>query len=184
MTHEPPPQSRTVGMVVAKAKPKTMSAGFVLFRRLPAVSDGEGCPPVEVLIGHLGGPFWAKKDEGAWSFPKGLLEVDEEPFDGALREFREEVGFAVPGPPTRDDAIDLGVVIGSAKSVHLFATSADVDLSAFRPGMFEMEWPPRSGRTASFPELDRITWSSLDAAEARLSAGQRPFVARLRTHLL
>ncbi len=160
-----------------------MSAGLVLHRRIPTASDGAGRPSVEVLIGHLGGPFWAKKDEGAWSFPKGLLEVDEEPFDGALREFREEVGFAVPGPPSLDDVIDIGVVVGSAKSVHLFAVSGDVDLSAFRPGMFDMEWPPRSGRSASFPEIDRIAWTSLEVAEARLSAGQRPFVARLRSRL-
>ncbi len=160
-----------------------MSAGLVLYRRLPAASDGADLRSIEVLIGHLGGPYWAKKDEGAWSFPKGLLEADEEPFGGALREFREEVGFAVPGSPSLDDVIDLGVVVGSAKSVHLFATSADVDLSAFRPGSFEMEWPPRSGRSASFPEIDRIAWSSLDAAEVRLSAGQRPFIARLRSRL-
>jgi predicted NUDIX family NTP pyrophosphohydrolase len=181
VAREAPPPSRTVGIVVAKAKP--LSVGFVLYRLLP-VADGAGRPPVEVLIGHLGGPFWATKDEGAWSFPKGLLEADEEPFDGALREFREEVGFGVPGPPSLDEVFDLGVVVGSAKSVHLFATSADVDLSGFSPGMFEMEWPPRSGRTALFPEIDRIAWSSLDAAEARLSAGQRPFIARLRSCLV
>ena len=173
--------SRTVGIVATKTK--SMSAGLVLYRRILAPSDGTGRPSVEVLIGHLGGPFWAKKDEGAWSFPKGLVEVGEEPFDGALREFREEVGFGVPGTPSRDDVIDLGVVVGSAKSVHLFAVEADVELSAFRPGMFDMEWPPRSGRSASFPEIDRIEWTSLDAAAARLSAGQRPFVEKLRSHL-
>ena len=162
---------------------KPISAGIVVYRRLITVSDGMGRPPSEVLLGHLGGPFWAKKDEGAWSFPKGLLEVGEEPFDGALREFHEEVGFAVPGPPSLADVMDLGVIVGSAKSVHLFAIESDVGLSAFRPGHFEMEWPPRSGRSASFPEIDRVAWTSLDDAEVRLSAGQRPFVERLRSRL-
>ncbi len=136
-----------------------------------------------MLLGHLGGPFWAKKDEGAWSFPKGVLDPAEEPFDGAVREFREELGFGVPGTPSLAAAIDLGVVAGSAKVIHLFAIESDVDPSAFEPGLFEMEWPPRSGRSASFPEIDRIAWTSLDVAEPKLSAAQRPFVGRLRSQL-
>lgn len=160
-----------------------MSAGIALYRQPLASCDPMGRPSVEVLIGHLGGPFWAKKDDGAWSFPKGLLDVGEQPFDAAIREFREEVGFDVPGTPSHGDVIDLGVVVGSAKSVHLFAIEADVDLSAFSPGVFEMEWPPRSGRSVPFPEIDRIAWTSLGDAEVRLSAGQRPFVERLRARL-
>ena len=161
-----------------------MSAGMALYRRPLASSDAIGGPSIEVLIGHLGGPFWAKKDEAAWSFPKGLLEAGEEPFDGAIREFREELGFDVPGTPSPGDVLDLGVVVGSAKSVHLFAMETDVDLSAFCPGLFEMEWPPRSGRASSFPEIDRVAWTSLHDAEVRLSAGQRPFIDRLRILLL
>lgn len=165
------------------AKGRPTSAGIVLYRSLSAASGGKGRPSVEVLIGHLGGPFWAKKDDGAWSFPKGLLEAGEEPFDGALREFREELGFDVPGTPSVGDVIDLGVAVGSGKSVHLFAIAGDVELSDFRPGQFDMEWPPHSGRSASFPEIDRVAWTSLDAAEVRLSAGQRPFLERLRSRL-
>jgi predicted NUDIX family NTP pyrophosphohydrolase len=151
----------------------------VAYRTIPS-SDGEA---TEVLLGHLGGPFWAKRHEGAWSFPKGLLEDDEDPFAGALREFCEELGFAVPGAPSRSDALDLGVVRSSSKEIQLFAVSAEPNLSAFLPGTFEMEWPPKSGLIVAFPEIDRIAWADLAEASEMLSAGQRPFVERLRSAL-
>ena len=161
------------------------SAGFVVHRPASGpcslgASDGL---EVEVLLGHLGGPLWAKRHDGAWSFPKGLLEDDEDAFPAALREFQEELGFAVPGPPSIADAIDLGVVRSSSKEIRLFAVAADPDLSMFHPGTFDMQWPPKSGRTASFPEIDRIAWVPLADTTELLSAGQRPFVERLRSAL-
>ena len=155
---------------------KLRSAGIIVYR-LVSATDGD-C--AEVLLGHLGGPFWAKRHEGAWSFPKGLLEGDEDPFVGALREFREELGFSVPGSPSRLSAIDLGVVQASSKQIQLFAVSGDPDLAEFVPGSFEMEWPPKSGRLVSFPEIDRVAWIRLGDASELLSAGQRPFVDRLQ----
>ena len=154
---------------------KVRSAGIAAFRTLPTMNGSA----VEVLLGHLGGPFWAKRHDGAWSFPKGLLNPGEEPFAAALREFREEVGFDVPGAPSLSDALDLGVVRSASKEVHLFAMEMDPDLSLFRPGTFEMEWPPRSGRLCSFPELDHLVWTHIAEAPIRLSAGQRPFIDRL-----
>lgn len=156
------------------------SAGIVVFRRPPISNPATDGAAAEVLIGHLGGPFWAKKDDGAWSFPKGLIEADEDPLAAAQREFREELGFAVPDVSDDSAFVDLGTSSASRKEVRLFAVEADPDVLPFRPGLFEMEWPPRSGRSASFPEIDRIAWVGLDAAAAKLSAAQRPFVERLR----
>jgi predicted NUDIX family NTP pyrophosphohydrolase len=148
------------------------SAGILLFRR----------PPVpQVFIAHMGGPFWAKRHEHAWSIPKGLLEPGESPLPAALREFTEEIG--VPAPSV--DYVDLGTVrASSGKVLHVFAGEAQgFEVVELRPGMFAMEWPPRSGRTAEFPEVDEARWA--DAAEARtlLVKGQLGALDALERHL-
>lgn len=148
------------------------SYGLVPYRR---VSGG-----FEVLIGHLGGPLWARKDERAWSFPKGLPEGDEDPIDTARREFAEELGIAAP----TDGLVALGDVKQSGgKIVTAWAVETDVDLDAFAPGSFEMEWPPRSGRVQAFPEIDRIAWVTPGDARRLLIAAQTAFVDRLSEQL-
>jgi predicted NUDIX family NTP pyrophosphohydrolase len=148
------------------------SAGVLLFRRTPAL---------QVFVAHMGGPFWEKRNEHAWSMPKGLLEPGEEPLHAALREFAEEIG--VPAPSV--DWVDLGTVrASSSKVLHVFAGEAPgFEVGELRPGMFSMEWPPRSGRTAEFPEVDEARWA--DAAEARtlLVKGQVAALDRLESHL-
>ncbi|MEC3957192.1 NUDIX domain-containing protein [Nocardia sp. CDC153] len=151
------------------------SAGVLLFRRTAGL---------EVLLGHLGGPLWAKKDAAAWSIPKGEYEPDEEkPRDAARREFTEELGLPVPD----GDWIPLGdVEYGSGrgkKRLTVWAVEADLDPTEIVPGTFEMEWPPRSGRLAEFPEIDRAAWLDLEAAEEKLGKGQRPYLQRLHDHL-
>lgn len=148
------------------------SAGLLLHRRGP---DG-----IEVLIAHMGGPFWARKDEGAWSIPKGEFEEDEEPLTTALREFAEELGRPAPEGPT----VELGEFRQSnGKRVTVFAREADVDASNVRSHLFEMEWPPRSGRRQSFPEIDRAEWMALDRARTRLVKGQVPALDALAERL-
>jgi predicted NUDIX family NTP pyrophosphohydrolase len=148
--------------------PAKRSAGILLFRRAES--------GVEVLLGHMGGPFWARKDEGAWTLPKGEYEPDEEPEAAARREFTEELGLPVPA----GDLVELGTVRQSGgKTVTAWALAADLDPAAAVPGTFEMEWPPRSGRKQEFPELDRIAWFPLDEAARKIVVGQRPFLDRL-----
>ncbi|WP_297345432.1 NUDIX domain-containing protein [Amnibacterium sp.] len=149
--------------------PAPRSAGVLVFRR----HDG-----LEVLLGHMGGPFWARKQEGAWTVPKGLLEPGEEPLEAARREFREETGIPVPdGTP-----VPLGDVRTSGgKTVTVWAVEADVDVAGFSPGTFTLEWPPRSGRLLEVPEIDELRWVPLDAAQRMLTASQRPLLARLTT---
>jgi predicted NUDIX family NTP pyrophosphohydrolase len=132
---------------------------------------------LEVLLGHMGGPFWARKDEGAWSIPKGELEEGEDPLAGARREFSEELGCAPP-----DGAVvALGEIRQRAgKVVIAFAVEGDFDPAALRPGTFELEWPPRSGRLESFPELDRVAWFDLATAQAKVVKGQASLLERLR----
>ncbi|EFQ81810.1 hydrolase, NUDIX family [Aeromicrobium marinum DSM 15272] len=143
------------------------SAGLLLHRR--------GAAGVEVLLGHLGGPFWARRHEAAWTIPKGVVEPDEELADTARREFTEELGLPVPpGPWT-----DLGEVRQSRKTVRIWTIEADLDPLAVEPGEFEMVWPPGSGTVQRFPELDRVQWFTLDEAEPALVVGQRAFLARL-----
>lgn len=130
-------------------------------------------PVTEVLIGHMGGPFWARKDAAAWSFPKGALDDGEGALDAALREFQEETGIIPPSAPY----VDLGTVRQrSGKVVQLFLVEADVGLEGFRPGTFSMML---RGRTFDVPELDRLRWASVDEARELLTAGQRPFLDRL-----
>ncbi len=145
-----------------------LSAGLVLHRR----TSGGG---VELLVAHMGGPFWARKDEGAWSFPKGVVEPGEEPLDAARRELAEELG--VPAPP--GPFVPLGEVRQSGKTVVAWAVEADLDPDDVVPGTFDLEWPPRSGRTQSFPEVDRVAWVGPDDAARLLVKAQRGFVPRL-----
>ena len=147
----------------------TTSAGLLLFRER---DDGE----LEVLLGHMGGPFWARKDEGAWSIPKGELEAGEEPLDAARREFAEELGHAPPDGPV----VELGEIRQKAgKRVIAFAVNGDLDPATIAPGTFEMQWPPRSGRMQSFPEVDRVAWFGLAAAAAKIVRGQVELLERL-----
>lgn len=125
----------------------------------------------EVLIGHMGGPFWARKDEGAWSIPKGEYDpASEQAWDAARREFEEELGLPVPDGPTTE----LGVFrVTSSKQLTVFRVAADLDVTAAVFGEFELEWPPRSGRIERFPEMDRVAWTAVAVARARLVTGQR-----------
>jgi predicted NUDIX family NTP pyrophosphohydrolase len=145
----------------------TISAGILLFRKTPAL---------EVFLGHMGGPFWARKDAAAWSLPKGLVESSEAPLSPALREFEEEVGAPAPAV----DYVSLGEFrYSSGKVVTVFAgESATVGTFAPRDTV-TVEWPPRSGRSISFPELDRVEWCGLERARERLVAGQRPVLDAL-----
>lgn len=143
------------------------------------MSDGS----IEVLIGHMGGPFWSRRDAGAWSIPKGEYDSDtEDGFDAALREFEEELGHP---PPSSDPSafIDLGVFRQSSKRVQVFAIEGDLDASACVSNTFEMEWPRGSGTIQTFPEVDRVEWSSLDAASTRLVKGQIAALDALIAHL-
>ncbi|MGW2704930.1 NUDIX domain-containing protein [Streptomyces sp. NPDC001340] len=147
------------------------SAGLLLFRH---TDDG-----LEVLLGHMGGPFFAKKDAGAWTVPKGEYESDEPAWEAARREFREELGLAPPD----GQAVPLGEVAqANGKIVTVWAIEADLDPEAIDPGTFTMEWPPRSGRTQEFPELDRVAWFALDRARALIITAQAAFLDRLAEH--
>jgi predicted NUDIX family NTP pyrophosphohydrolase len=144
------------------------SAGILLYR----VPAGE----LEVLLVHPGGPFWARKDDGAWSIPKGEYEAGEDPRAGATREFEEELGAPLPA----DELIDLGTVKQrSGKVVTAFAAEGDLDPAAVNSNTFEMEWPPRSGRTREFPEVDRAGWFDPESAREKLVPAQVEFVDRL-----
>ncbi|WP_086784032.1 NUDIX domain-containing protein [Crossiella equi] len=147
------------------------SAGILLCRTGPV--------GVEVLLGHMGGPFWARKDEAAWSIPKGEHTEDEQAEAAARREFVEELGVAVPD----GELVPLGEVRQSGKVVAVWALRGEIDLGAVVFGTFELEWPPRSGRVQEFPELDRVAWFGLEEAERKLVKGQRAFLARLAEHL-
>jgi predicted NUDIX family NTP pyrophosphohydrolase len=147
------------------------SAGILLFRRAPAGA--------EVLLVHPGGPFWARRDEGAWSIPKGEHATGEAPVDAARREFEEETGS--PPPAT---LVALGEVRQkSGKRVQAWAGEGDLDADAVTSTTFELEWPPRSGRVQTYPEVDRAAWFGLEEARRRLLPAQVPFVDRLREHL-
>ena len=132
----------------------------------------------EVLLGHMGGPYWARRDAGAWTIPKGEIEPDEDPLAVARREFEEEIGLPVPG----GELVDLGEVRqAGGKVVRAWAVEGDLDASAIVSNTFEIEWPPRSGRIQAFPEIDRAAWFDLSTARARIVAGQRALLDRLIT---
>lgn len=149
------------------------SAGILLYRSGP---DGA----LEVLIGHMGGPFFARKDGGGWSIPKGEYEPPESAEAAARREFTEELGLPVPA----GELVPLGDVRQSGgKVVTVWALAADLDPATAVPGTFDLEWPPRSGKIQQFPELDRFGWFALPAAAAKLVTYQRPFLDRLATQV-
>jgi predicted NUDIX family NTP pyrophosphohydrolase len=151
----------------SKATPKNQSAGLLLYRRKTS--------GVEVLLAHPGGPFWQRKDEGAWAVPKGLISAGEAPLTAAKREFLEETGHSPDG-----EFLSLGEAKQpGGKTVHVWAVEGDWDAASLRSNMFEMEWPPRSGRRQSFPEIDRAEWFSLEAAQAKILKGQAVFLRRL-----
>jgi predicted NUDIX family NTP pyrophosphohydrolase len=152
------------------ARKTEISAGVLVFRRKP---------DLEVLLGHPGGPYWARKDVGAWSIPKGLVEPGDDLLAAARRELSEETGFVadgtfVPLAPVRQK---------SGKRVHAFAVEADFDLAGFASNTFEIEWPPRSGRRQVFPELDRIDYFGVDAALRKILVYQQPLIRELSDRL-
>ncbi len=143
------------------------SAGLLLYRR--------GGPAPEVLLVHPGGPFWRRKDLGAWSIPKGEVDEGESLLDAARREFREETGFTIVGT-----ALPLGQVrMTSGKVIHGFAVEGDVDASQVRSNTFEMEWPRGSGQMRSYPEVDRAAWFDLAEGRRRILVAQAPFLDTL-----
>jgi predicted NUDIX family NTP pyrophosphohydrolase len=149
-----------------------LSAGLLLYRRR---SEG-----IEVFLVHPGGPFWSKKDFGAWSIPKGEYGPDEDALEAARRELEEETGLSVEGPflpltPIRQ---------AGGKVVTAWAVERDFDASAIRSNTFTMEWPPKSGNQKEFPEVDRAEWCSLDAAQAKILSGQRPLLDELASKVM
>jgi predicted NUDIX family NTP pyrophosphohydrolase len=149
------------------------SAGLLLYRRRD--------DSVEVLLGHMGGPYWQRKDAAAWSIPKGEYEPDEQPLAAAQREFAEELGVAAPEGV---DYAALGEVVQrGGKIVTAWAVEADLDVTAVVSNTFEMEWPPRSGRRQEFPEIDRAEWFPLPVARLKIVQGQLPLLDRLSQYL-
>jgi predicted NUDIX family NTP pyrophosphohydrolase len=147
----------------------TRSAGILLYR---GGADGR-----EVLLVHPGGPFWAKRDDGAWSIPKGEYGPDEDPRLAARREFEEELGSALPGDA---ELRELGEVRQkNGKLVAAWAVEGDLDATAARSNTFELEWPPRSGRRQEFPEIDRAEWFAVARAREKLLPAQVAFLDRL-----
>jgi predicted NUDIX family NTP pyrophosphohydrolase len=129
----------------------------------------------EVLLVHMGGPYWAAKDEGAWSIAKGEILEGEEPLAAAEREFREETGFVPPG----EGYLELGVRRAGGKLVYVWAFEGEYDPRNLESNSFTMEWPPGSGRMRSFPEADRGAWFGMDEAMAKIAKSQRAFIAEL-----
>jgi predicted NUDIX family NTP pyrophosphohydrolase len=143
------------------------SAGLLMYRRRQG--------GIEVFLVHPGGPFWARKDLGAWSIPKGLCGPDEDPLEAARREFEEETGFAahgqfIPLTPIKQPG---------GKTVHAWAVEGDCDAAAIKSNTFSIEWPPRSGKQQNFPEVDRAEWFSIDQAQNKILKGQKGFLDEL-----
>ena len=144
------------------------SAGILLYRR-----RDELC---EVLLVHPGGPFWSKKDDGAWFVPKGELDAEEEPFRAACREFEEELGSAPPA----SEPLPLGTVKNkSGKLIYAWALEGELDVASVKSNSFELEWPPKSGKVQKFPEVDRASFFSLSAAAVKMHPAELPFLERL-----
>ena len=147
------------------------SAGILLFRRTGGI--------VQFLLVHPGGPFWAKKDAGAWSIPKGLYEEPENAVDAARREFWEETGVTITA-----DLVELGKFKQpGGKVISAWAAESDFDVAELRSNSFMLEWPPKSGRQTEFPEVDRAGWFSLAEAAAKITKGQLPILMKLATEL-
>ena len=152
------------------ARGNEISAGLLVFRREPRL---------EVLLGHPGGPYWARKDDGAWSIPKGLVEQGADLLATARREFSEETGLSADG-----EFIALAPVRQkSGKLVHAFAVEADLDLAGFASNTFEIAWPAKSGRRQSFPEIDRIQYFDVPTALRKIIPYQQPFICELAERL-
>jgi len=145
-----------------------VSAGLLLYRRRGARA--------EVFLVHPGGPFWARKDEGAWSVPKGLVDANEDELACARREFNEETGFEAGGSGGERD---LGIFPQpSGKRLHIWAIEGECNPAELRSNLFEMEWPPKSGRTARFPEVDRAEWFDRERALLKITKGQRAILEK------
>ena len=143
------------------------SAGIIVYRKRAET--------IEVLLVHPGGPFWSKRDSGAWSIPKGEYSDDEDAEAAARREFEEETGWTIAS-----DLLPLGEIRQKAgKTVTAFAAEGDFDTVSLDSNRFEIEWPPKSGRIAAFPEVDRAGWFALDEAREKIIEGQRPLLDRL-----
>ena len=148
-----------------------LSAGLLMYRRLESGMEGA----FEVFLAHPGGPFWAKKDAGAWSVPKGEYAAGESPLEAARREFAEETGFRSEGP-----FAELGELKqAGGKVVSVWAFEGDCDPAGLVSNTFEMEWPPRSGKRVQMPEVDRGGWFSIAEAREKILKGQEPFLDRL-----
>ena len=149
-----------------------LSAGILMYRR-----SSRG---IELLLAHPGGPFWARKDQGAWSIPKGEYDDSEDALIAAKREFAEELGSALPARPF----LDLGAIKQpSRKVITAFAVEGDFDLATLVSNRFELEWPPKSGRKQSFAEIDSAQWFRPAAAREKIQPGQAPFIDRLLEYL-
>ena len=145
-----------------------LSAGLILYRQ----RAGE---KIEVLLVHPGGPFWAKKDLGAWSIPKGLVAPGEAPLEAAKREFAEETGLTLSGR-----FVELAPVKVHTKIIEAWAVEGDCDTSSIKSNTFTTEWPPKSGRQQEFPEVDRAAWFGLEEASTKINRGQVPLLEELR----
>jgi len=153
------------------AVPMKKSAGLLMYRHQGGT--------LQVLLAHPGGPFWQRKDEGAWTLPKGEYEDSEQALAAAQREFAEETGFTVKPP-----FIPLGEVTQkSGKHISAWAFAGDGEPSALHCNTFEMEWPPHSGRRQSYPEIDRVAWMEADEARRKINPGQRALLDRLEKAL-
>ena len=147
------------------------SAGILLYRLRKKF--------LEVFLVHPGGPFWAKKDEGAWSIPKGEFDDNEDPLEAAIREFKEETGIAIEGK-----FVELAPIKQkSGKLVYAWAVEGDMDPSQVKSNEFEMEWPPRSGKKRSFPEVDKADWFAMDEAEKKINTAQSSLIKELAKKL-
>ena len=145
---------------------KKTSAGLLLYRR---------CPELEVFLVHPGGPFWTRKDAGAWSIPKGEVEDGEDPLQAAKREFTEETGFTISGEFRSLDSLKQP----SGKIIYAWAIEADCDPGQIRSNLFSLEWPPKSGKIQQYPEVDRAAWFNISEARNKILAGQMGFIEQL-----
>ena len=152
------------------ARRQQRSAGLLAFRRSGVL---------EVLLAHPGGPLWAKRDAGAWTIPKGLANAGDDLLATAQREFTEETGFTAQGPFLALQPVKQK----SGKTVHAWAFEGNFDVTQFLSNLFEMEWPPKTGRRARFPEVDRLEWFSLPAGTEKILPYQRPFLDELRSKI-